>query len=48
MTKESWDRNMEISLFTKNIAAYPSDATSYENNVNTELTTRARDALEAG
>lgn len=48
VTRESWDRNMEISLFTKNIAAYPSDATSYENNVNTDLATRARDALEAG
>ena len=48
VTKESWDRNMDISLFTKNIAAYPSDATSYENNVNTELAARARDALEAG
>ncbi len=23
VTKESWDRNMEIALFTKNIAAYP-------------------------
>jgi NitT/TauT family transport system substrate-binding protein len=39
---------MDVSLFTKNIAAYPSDATSYENNVNTELATRARDALAAG
>ncbi|MGV9796804.1 ABC transporter substrate-binding protein [Mycobacterium sp. NPDC003449] len=48
VTKESWDNNMNISLFTKNIAEYPSDATSYENNVNTELATRARDALQAG
>lgn len=48
VTKESWDNNMKISLFTKNIAEYPSEATSYENNVNTELATRARDALQAG
>jgi NitT/TauT family transport system substrate-binding protein len=48
VTEESWDRNMEIALFTKNIAAYPSDATSYENNVNTELATRARDLVEVG
>lgn len=48
VTKESWDHNMEISLFTKNIAAYPSDATSYENNIDTELATRARSALQEG
>ncbi|ANI41545.1 ABC transporter substrate-binding protein [Mycolicibacterium vaccae] len=48
VTKESWDNNMKISLFTKNIAAYPSDATSYENNVNTEFATKARDAFQAG
>jgi NitT/TauT family transport system substrate-binding protein len=45
VTKESWDNNMKISLFTKNISAYPSDATSYEKNVNTELATTAREAL---
>lgn len=48
VTRESWDRNMEIALFTKNIAAYPSDATSYENNVNTELAGRAREIVEVG
>lgn len=48
VTKESWDKNMEISLFTKNIAEYPSEATSYENNVNTDLATNARQALEVG
>jgi NitT/TauT family transport system substrate-binding protein len=48
VTRQSWDRNMEIALFTKNIAAYPSDATSYENNVNTELAARAREAVEVG
>lgn len=47
VTKESWDHNMEIAVFTKNIKAYPSEATSYENNVDTELATRARDALAA-
>ncbi|AKS36221.1 ABC transporter substrate-binding protein [Mycolicibacterium goodii] len=46
VTRQSWDNNMRISLFTKNIAAYPSDATSYENNVNTDLAANARTALE--
>lgn len=48
VTKESWDHNMAVALYTKNIAAYPADATSYENNVDTELATRAREALEVG
>jgi NitT/TauT family transport system substrate-binding protein len=48
VTKESWDNNMKISLFTKNIAAYPSEATSYENNVNTELAEKARDSVASG
>lgn len=46
VTRQSWDNNMRISLFTKNIAAYPSEATSYENNVNTELAANARTILE--
>lgn len=45
VTRQSWDNNMRISLFTKNIAAYPSDATSYGNNVNTDLAANARTAL---
>lgn len=48
VTKESWDNNMKISAFTKNIAAYPSEDTSYENNVNTELATKAREVIAAG
>lgn len=48
VTEEAWDNNMKISLFTKNIAEYPSEATSYANNVNTELATRARETLQAG
>lgn len=47
VTEQAWDNNMKISLFTKNIAAYPSEDTSYQNNVNTELAGKARETLDA-
>lgn len=42
VTEDSWDRNLEIAAMTGNVAEYPSDATSYENNVNTELAEAAK------
>lgn len=47
VSQKAWDNNMKISLYAKNIKAYPSDATSYKTNVNTELATRAKDAVDA-
>ncbi|WP_280174518.1 hypothetical protein [Pantoea rodasii] len=38
---------MNISLYAKNIKAYPSEATSYQNNVNTVLATKAKEAVDA-
>lgn len=46
VTPQSWDNNMKISLFTKNISAYPSADTSFEKNVDTKLATTARNALK--
>lgn len=42
VTQDSWDRNLEIAAATGNVAAYPSEATSYEKNVNTELAEKAK------
>lgn len=47
VSKKAWDNNMNISLYAKNIKAYPSDATSYENNVNTALATKAKEVVDA-
>ncbi|MEV0890679.1 ABC transporter substrate-binding protein [Promicromonospora sp. NPDC050262] len=49
VTPESWDNNLEIALYAGNVEDYPSDATSYETNVNTELAEQAATAAdEAG
>jgi NitT/TauT family transport system substrate-binding protein len=47
VSKKAWDNNLNIALYAKNVKAYPSDATSYENNVNTVLATKAKEAADA-
>jgi NitT/TauT family transport system substrate-binding protein len=47
VSKKAWDNNLNIALYAKNVKAYPSDATSYENNVNTDLATKAKEAADA-
>jgi len=42
VSQDAWDRNLEIAAMTGNVAEYPSEATSYENNVDTELAEQAR------
>ncbi|WP_284252788.1 ABC transporter substrate-binding protein [Litorihabitans aurantiacus] len=45
VTQEAWDNNLEIALLVENVQAYPSDATSYENNVDVELAQAAHAAI---
>jgi NitT/TauT family transport system substrate-binding protein len=47
VTQEAWDHNMEIAEFADNIADYPSDATSYETNVNSELAQNAAEWVDS-
>lgn len=47
VSQKAWDNNMNIALYAKNIKAYPSEATSYQNNVNVELATKAKAAVDA-
>ncbi|MEN3752916.1 ABC transporter substrate-binding protein [Mangrovibacter yixingensis] len=47
VTQKAWDNNMNIALYAKNIKAYPSEATSYKNNVDTTLATKAKQAVDA-
>ncbi|CAM5761454.1 hypothetical protein LMIY3S_00144 [Labrys miyagiensis] len=47
VTRTAWDNNLNIALYAKNVKAYPSDATSYENNVDTDLATKAKAAVDA-
>lgn len=47
VSQQAWDNNMNIALYAKNIKAYPSDATSYQNNVNTALATKAKAVVDA-
>lgn len=37
VTQEAWDNNLEIAAMVENVEGYPTEATSYENNVNTDL-----------
>ncbi|TCP82103.1 NitT/TauT family transport system substrate-binding protein [Rhizobium sp. PP-CC-2G-626] len=46
VSKKAWDNNLNIALYAKNVKAYPSEATSYENNVNVELATKAKAAAD--
>lgn len=41
VSKESWDRGMEIALFTKNVKAYPSPATEYSKAVDASFALKA-------
>ncbi|MFE3837982.1 ABC transporter substrate-binding protein [Pseudogemmobacter sonorensis] len=41
VTEKAWENNMNISVYTGTLTAYPSEATGYEVNVNTDLATRA-------
>lgn len=45
VTEESWSHNLEIAEFVGNVKEYPSDATSYDVNVNTELANNAAKAV---
>ncbi|WP_336777782.1 ABC transporter substrate-binding protein [Pantoea sp. USHLN256] len=47
VSQKAWDNNMNIALYAKNIKAYPSEATSYQNNVNVDLATKAKAAVDA-
>jgi NitT/TauT family transport system substrate-binding protein len=47
VTQEAWDHNLEIAKFAGNIADYPSDATSYEANVNAELAETAQQWVDS-
>lgn len=47
VSQKAWDNNMNIALYAKNIKAYPSESTSYQNNVNTALATKAKDVVDA-
>ncbi len=47
ISQKAWDNNMNIALYAKNIKAYPSEATSYQNNVNTALATKAKERVDA-
>lgn len=42
VTQEAWDNNLEIAAMVDNVSGYPTEATSYENNVNTELAAAAQ------
>lgn len=47
VSEKAWENNMNISVFTKTLQAYPSEATAYDVNVNTELATRAKEYADA-
>lgn len=46
VTKESWDHNMNIAAYAKNIKGYPTKATSWKNNVNTALAEKAEQIVD--
>lgn len=46
ISEEAWDNNLRIADLVGNVEEYPSDATAYENNVNTELAQQAAIAVE--
>ena len=46
VSQDAWDRNLGIALMTGNVAEYPSEATSYENTVNSELATTAKAVVD--
>ncbi|WP_349295461.1 ABC transporter substrate-binding protein (plasmid) [Thioclava sp. 'Guangxiensis'] len=47
VSEKAWENNMKISVYAGTLKEYPSDATSYEANVNTALATAAAEAADA-
>jgi NitT/TauT family transport system substrate-binding protein len=47
VSEDAWAHNMEVADFIGNVDGYPSDSTSYEASVNTELATDAAAAADA-
>ncbi|MBL8583948.1 MAG: ABC transporter substrate-binding protein [Rhizobiaceae bacterium] len=45
--KKAWDNNLNIAVYAGNIGGYPTEATSYENNVNVELAKKAAEIADA-
>ena len=46
VSEKAWENNMKISVFAGTLEAYPTDATSYAANVNTELATKAAESAD--
>lgn len=47
ITETAWDNNMQIALSVGNLKAYPSEHTSYEATVNTELAEKAKEWVDS-
>ncbi|VDC30507.1 ABC transporter substrate-binding protein [Pseudogemmobacter humi] len=47
ISEEAWANSMNVSVFAGTLQGYPTEATSYETNVNTDLATRAKEAVDA-
>jgi NitT/TauT family transport system substrate-binding protein len=47
VSRKAWDNNLNIAVYAKNVKKYPSEATSYENNVNVELASKAKEIADA-
>ncbi|WP_027351424.1 ABC transporter substrate-binding protein [Halotalea alkalilenta] len=47
VSEKAWENNMKISVYAGTLEEYPSEATSYAANVNTELATKAAASLDA-
>lgn len=47
VSEKAWENNMNISVYAGTLKAYPSEATAYGANVNTELATKAAAAADA-
>lgn len=45
LSRESWDNAMKINVHTENVKEYPSEYSSYENLVNTELAEKAAESI---
>lgn len=43
VSEDAYEHNLEVQLFVGNVSEYPSDATSYENNVDVTFAEKARD-----
>lgn len=47
VSEEAWAHNMEVAAFIENVDAYPSESTDYATAVDTDLATRAAEAVDA-